>query len=107
MLSGASGLVEGSGVAAFNFGGGTLQMGAGFTTSVPITLSISGSNGTFDTDGNTLTLTNALSGPGGLNKAGAGMLTLAGSYAYAGPTSVSGGTLSLLSRHSILLVCRQ
>ena len=97
MLSGASGLVMGSGVAAFNSGGGTLQMGAGFTTSVPIALSISGSNGTFDTDGNTLTLTNALSGPGGFNKAGAGMLTLAGSDVYAGTTVVSGGTLALLA----------
>ena len=107
ILSGAAGLIQGPGVAAFNFGGGTLQMGAGFTTSVPITLSISGSNGTFDTAGNTLTLTNALSGPGGLNKAGAGMLTLAGSYAYAGPTSVSGGISLAFVGHSILLVCRQ
>ncbi len=97
ILSGAAGLVEGSGAAPFNFGGGTLQMGAGFTTSLPIALSIIGSNGTLDTAGNTLTLTNALSGPGGLNKAGAGVLTLAGSYAYTGPTAVSGGILSLSS----------
>ena len=97
MLSGAAGLVEGSGVAAIQFRRRNTPDGAGFTTSVPIALSISGSNGTLDTAGNTLTLTNALSGPGGLNKAGAGVLTLAGSYAYTGPTAVSGGILSLSS----------
>ncbi len=90
-------LLQGSGSAAFNLSRGTIQAASGFSSNVPIVLSTSGSNGTFDTNGNTLTLSDTLSGPGGLNKAGAGMLTLAGSMAYTGATIVSGGTLALLA----------
>jgi len=38
-----------------------------------------------------------VAGPGGLTKSGAGTLTLSGSLSYAGPTSVSAGTLALSS----------
>ena len=83
--------------ATFDFSGGTIQLPSGFTSSVPITLNVSGGIGTFDTHGNTLTLANPLSGPGGLNKGGAGMLILATSDSYTGPTTVSSGTLELLA----------
>ena len=97
ILSGSAGLTRVSGSAAFNFSGGTLQLPPGFTTNVPIVLNISSNNGTFDTHGNSITLANPLSGPGGLVKTGSGMLTLTGSSTYTGATSVSGGTLALLS----------
>ena len=55
----------------------------------PVTLSV-GENGQS-------TLYNGfLSGPGGLTKIGAGMLTLSVAQTYGGPTVVSGGTLQLL-----------
>ena len=88
-----SGLSQGSGSAAFNFGGGTFQAAASFLTSVPITLSTAGSNGVFDSNGNSLTLAGPLSGPGGLQKVGAGALTLAAANTYAGPTTLNAGML--------------
>ncbi|MGO9112862.1 MAG: beta strand repeat-containing protein [Thermoguttaceae bacterium] len=90
-----AGLGQVSGSAAFNFSGGTLQAASSFATSVPIVLSTAGSNGVFDTEGNTLTLAGALSGLGGLQKVGAGTLTLSASNGYTGATLINAGTLSL------------
>ena len=90
-----SALNQGSGTAVFNFSGGTFQAATTFTTYVPIVLSSAGSNGVFDTSGNSLTLNGPLSGPGGLQKIGAGTLTLAVSNSYTGTTLVSSGTLLL------------
>ena len=78
----------GSGLA---FGGGTLQFNAGFSSGRAITLNAGG--GTFDTNGNTATLSGSISGAGGLTKTGTGVLTLSGAGDYAGPTIVGGGTL--------------
>ena len=88
-------LSEGGVTAAFIFSSGTFQAASPFTTSVPITLATLGSNGVFDTNGNALTLAGPLSGPGGLQKIGAGTLTLAVSNGYTGTTLVSNGTLLL------------
>jgi autotransporter-associated beta strand protein len=90
-----SSLTQGAGSAAFNFSGGTFQAGSTFSTSVPIVFSTAGSNGTFDTNGNTLTLAAAVSGPGGLRVIGLGTLILAGSNTYTGLTSINAGTLTL------------
>ncbi len=60
---------------------------------MPITLSTAGSNGVFDSNGNSLTLAGPLSGPGGLQKVGAGTLTLAAANTYAGPTTLNAGML--------------
>jgi hypothetical protein len=59
-----SGLSQGAGTATFNFSGGTFQAGSSFSTSVPIVLMTSGSNGVFNTNGSTLTLAGNLSGTG-------------------------------------------
>ena len=91
-LSG-SGLLEGSGSAAFTFSGGTLQAGTSFSINMPIALSVTGSNGAFDTENNTLTLAGRLSGPGGFQKIGTGTLILSDSNEYTGSTTVSDGTL--------------
>ncbi|MCW1923643.1 autotransporter-associated beta strand repeat-containing protein [Luteolibacter arcticus] len=48
-----------------------------------------------DTNGNEVTITNAMSGSGGLTKQGSGTLTLTGSNSYAGATAVESGTLHL------------
>ncbi|OYX12056.1 MAG: hypothetical protein B7Z15_10610 [Rhizobiales bacterium 32-66-8] len=48
-----------------------------------------------DTQGYTSTFANDISGVGGLVKAGAGTLILAGTNSYAGGTAITGGTLQL------------
>ena len=74
------------------FTGGTLQIGgANIVSALPITLMSQG--GTIDTNGNSATLSGAISGPGGLTKVGAGTLTLSGSSTYTGATSVNAGML--------------
>jgi fibronectin-binding autotransporter adhesin len=70
---------------------GTLQATASFTIARPITLSAPG--GTFDTNGNTLTLQGTISGSGGLTKTGAGTLILDGVNTYRGGTTVTAGIL--------------
>ena len=101
MIVGSGGVAQGSGGAVFNFSGGTFQAGSTFSTSLPIVLGTAGSNGTFDTNDNTLNLTGALSGPGGFQKIGAGALILAASNGYAGSTLVSNGTLLLADPNAI------
>ena len=96
-----SGLTLGSGSAAFNFSGGTFQAALTFSTSVPIVLSTAGSNGVFDTEGNTLSLAGGLSGSGGLTKMGAGMLILSGTDNYNGRTTVYAGRLEILSSSAL------
>ena len=54
-----------------------------------------GTTNTLDTNGNSITLSANLSGPGGIVKAGNGTLLLSGINTYTGPTSVAAGTLAL------------
>ncbi|NKJ47373.1 hypothetical protein CIC12_11580, partial [Burkholderia sp. SG-MS1] len=87
--------------AAGNFGsgqitlnGGGLQWATGTATDISSRLAALGADGgTLDTNGNNVTLANAISGTGGLTKAGAGTLTLSGSNTYSGATAVDVGTL--------------
>ena len=55
----------------------------------------SGATATFDTDGNTLTIGGAISGPGDLTKVGSGTLVLYGANTYTGSTTIAAGTLLL------------
>ena len=80
---------------SFNFGGGTLQSAGPLTVTTPMTLTGNGGNANVDTTGGAVTFAGQLFGPGGLNKLGAGALTLSGSNAYSGGTTVSGGTLQI------------
>jgi outer membrane autotransporter protein len=75
------------------FDGGALQALGNFDTFRAITLNAGG--GTFDTNGNTLTITGAVAGAGGLTKQGAGTLILDGANTYAGGTTVNAGVLRL------------
>ena len=82
-------IYSGSGAAAFNFGGGTLQASGPLKTTLPMTLTGSGGNATVDTAGYAVTLSGSLSGPGGLTKTGGGTLVLGGANNYTGGTTVA------------------
>ena len=90
-------MTQGAGSAALNFSQGTLQAVAGFSTSVPIVLSTSGSNAVFQTSGDTLTLAGTLSGSGTLQEIGNGLLILSGNNTFVGGITVLSGTLNVLS----------
>ncbi len=90
-----SSISSGSGTAAFNFGGGTLQACGDFTTTLPMTLTGIGGNANINTAGYAVTLSDQLFGTGGLNKLGAGTLTLSGTNIYTGLTTIAVGTLAL------------
>jgi autotransporter-associated beta strand protein len=87
--------------AANNFGtgqitlnGGGLQWATGTPTDISGQLTAIGSHGaTFDTNGNNVTLASALSGVGGVTKAGSGTLTLSSANTYIGGATVEAGTL--------------
>jgi autotransporter-associated beta strand protein len=100
----AASLARTSGVATFNFSGGTLENSpaGGLNIGVPINL---GGQGTVAVDSSqtaTFQSAAALSGTGGLTKAGGGTLTLSGTNTYTGPTEVVGGTLVVTSPNSIV-----
>jgi fibronectin-binding autotransporter adhesin len=95
------GLAKGSGTAAFNFGGGTIQANANFTSSLPMNLTGIGGNATIDTPGYSITLSGILSDKGGLNKIGGGVLNLQAANTYSGTTTINSGVLALVSSGSI------
>ena len=88
-------LIKGSGTAAFNFGGGTLQASGNFNTTLPMTLTGINGNANIDTAGYTVGLSGVLSGIGGFNKLGTGTLSLNTLNTYSGDTTVNGGTLEI------------
>ncbi|NBV87202.1 MAG: hypothetical protein EBS01_13280, partial [Verrucomicrobia bacterium] len=77
------------------FNGGSLKYGSGITTdlSAQIDSIPSGKTAVVDTNGNNVTFTTALGGAGGLTKLGGGALTFNSTNSYAGPTTVSAGSL--------------
>jgi autotransporter-associated beta strand protein len=94
------GITSDSGSYAVNLGGGTVSASSSWSSSLNMTLT--GSNGpvTFNTAGNTITLSGILSGPGGLNVTGGGILEMSGANSYLGDTTVSSGILQLDSTGS-------
>ena len=74
--------------------GGGLQWAAGSTADISSKLAPLGTGGgTFDINGNIVTLASAITGSGGLTKQGLGVLTLTGNNSYSGGTTVSAGAL--------------
>jgi len=82
-------------------GSGTLTMAGGTTLQAASSVSLGNlialsGNATVDTNGNSLTLSNVISGgANGLTKVGSGTLTLSGANTYTGATAVDAGTLVL------------
>lgn len=83
--------------AAVSFDNGTLRTTQGMTIARPGTLNAGG--GTIEVGGNptlaadSVTITGALTGSGGMTKTGSGRLVLTGNNSYAGPTNVTSGYL--------------
>ena len=79
------------------FSGGVLQFGAANTSDYASRIVGSGSAVALDTNGRDVTLSGSLaaSNTGGLTKLGAGILTLSGSNAYTGMTTIGAGTIGL------------
>ena len=80
------------GTGAITLDGGAFQAGAnGLAFANNVTLDAAAN--TIDTQGYSLTLSGPISGAGGLDKQGSGVLILSGAGSYAGPTLVGAGTL--------------
>lgn len=96
---GAGGLVDGSTADAsfIRLTGGLLGAKAAWSTTLPIELTNAPVIKAADGSGaaQDITLTGAVTGAGSLEKTGDGILTLGGTYAYTGATTVSDGTLTL------------
>ncbi len=77
------------------FNGGSLKYGSGITTDLSgrIDAIPSGKAAVVDTNGNDVTFGTALSGAGGFTKLGGGALTFNSTNSYAGPTTLSAGSL--------------
>jgi fibronectin-binding autotransporter adhesin len=73
------------------FAGGVFAPTAGVNLDKPVTLESAG--GIIDSTQGDVTLTNVVSGTGGLTKTGEGALTLTGSNTYTGGTVIKGGAL--------------
>ena len=82
--------------------GGTIRAVTNLWIPVTATLYGSGSNAiTIDSQAWTVTMTNRLSGAGGLNKSGNGTLLLSGKNSFTGLTQVAAGTLVLGSATAV------
>ncbi|BDU21916.1 hypothetical protein DYGSA30_33730 [Dyella sp. GSA-30] len=95
VLSVSSDANLGAASANLDFEGGTLRItGTAFnTTARAVTLGAAGGGVDIADAGNAFTLSNALSGSGGLTKLGDGTLILTGANSYTGGTTISAGTL--------------
>ena len=94
-------MTNGSGTAALNLGGGTLQASSSFSTTLPMNLIGSDGGGNVNTAGYTVTLSGSLSDSGHLSKFGSGTLILSGTNSYTEGTTVNGGNLQFTSTSSI------
>ena len=98
---GAGGIVTAGGPAAVNLGGGIVRATAA-NVPISVALTLTGTNGdvSFDTNGNTITVTGALNGGGGFTKDGVGRMVLNATNSATGIFTVNAGTLSLLGDYA-------
>lgn len=83
------------GTGSITLNGGGLQWASGNTIDISSRLIALGSGGgTIDTNGNNVNFATALTGAGGLTKAGDGILTLTTSNTYSGETFITGGLIN-------------
>ncbi|GAB4483537.1 MAG: hypothetical protein OHK006_04830 [Thermodesulfovibrionales bacterium] len=85
----------GDAAGALNFNGGVLQITGTAVTDTARTINWGANGGGFDIAdaANTFTVSQSLSGAGGLSMSGAGALQLTGANTYTGLTSINSGTL--------------
>jgi autotransporter-associated beta strand protein/T5SS/PEP-CTERM-associated repeat protein len=93
----------GTGSATVNFNGGVLEAKRDEANVIENldTANVESGGIKIDSNGFNVATSQALSGTGGLEKSGAGRLTLNGAHTYTGPTLVSAGTLKLELNSSI------
>lgn len=86
----------GFGTETITMNGGTMRWGSGATIDVSTSLGAIGLSGAhFNTNGNNVAFSSPISGDGGINKTGAGTLTLNTAATFAGGVSITGGTLAI------------
>ena len=89
------GSTTGTSGAYFNLGNATLKAGSNFAVGSGITMALTG-NATLDSNGNTMTISSAMSGNGfGITKISSGSVILTAANTYTGTTAVNVGTLTL------------
>jgi autotransporter-associated beta strand protein len=95
-------IVVGSGSGVLNFTGGTIGATSAASISAPIVLSSPADTGTINTNGYTMTISGTISGPGNLNKVGAGTLVISGNDMATGSFQASAGTLQFNGGYEVL-----
>jgi autotransporter-associated beta strand protein len=87
----------GDAAGGLTFNGGALQVTGTTFNSTARTMTLAAGGGTFDiaNAANQFTVSEAISGAGGLTKSGAGTLILTAANTYSGATTVSAGTLNI------------
>ncbi len=88
----------GAATGPLTFNGGALQFLSSFNLSQSRAITLQSGGGTLDANGYQTTVSQAISGPGGLTVASTapgGVVTLTAANTYAGGTTISGGTLRL------------
>jgi fibronectin-binding autotransporter adhesin len=75
--------------------------GSGITLSAGRTITLGAGTATIDTNGNSMTVSSAVTGAGTLSKVGAGILTMSATNTATGDTLVHGGTLRLAAANQI------
>jgi len=88
---------ENLGTGTITLNGGGLRWEAGNTTDISGRLNPIGESGTFDTNGNDVTLASVISGTGTITKAGPGTLALTNTNTYEGGTTITGGLVNFAS----------
>jgi hypothetical protein len=87
------GIVSDDGLYQINLGGGTVAASSSWSSSLNMNLTNLNGSVTFNPSGSVITLSGTLTGNGGLNVAGGGVLDLAGTNSsYTGDTTVSTGS---------------
>ena len=85
----------GAATGPLSFDGGRLRFEASFDPAGTRAIALSGGGGILDTNGFDATISQSITGAGGLTKSGAGTLTLTGASTYAGGTVLDEGVLRI------------